>query len=125
MLGVVIALTAGLTLAATQPAATQPATSLSGVHELAAWAEDSGRRINLWVIQIPAGAWEWHGQLEHGHAGDQVWTENLWGNVVSSAYVPAGQTSVDTRDWSSSGTFRVCGKGEGRPDVFCSSFARR
>lgn len=121
MLGVATTLAAGLTLTAAQPATA----SLSSAPELAAWTEGSGRRINLWVIQIPAGAWEWHGHLERGRAGDHVWTENFWGNVVSSAYVPAGQTSVNTRDWSSSGTFRVCGKGEGRPDKFCSSYASR
>ena len=121
MLGVATALTAGLTLAAAQPAAA----SLIGAQELAASAEESGRRINLWVIQIPFGVWAWHGQLEHGHAGDSVWIENSGGDVVSSAYVPAGQSSVNTRVWFSSGTFRVCGKGEGRPDTFCSSFARR
>ena len=94
-------------------------------YELAAWAEGDGRRINLWVIQGHAGAWTWHGHLERGRPGDHVWTENTWGNVVSSAHVPQGKTGVNTGDWSSRGTFYVCGKGVDRPSGFCSSAGSR
>ncbi|SDM80092.1 hypothetical protein [Allokutzneria albata] len=52
--------------------------SVQEVLELAAWTTHHGRRINPWALRTPPGDRHWHGHLEYGVAGDEVWTENWW-----------------------------------------------
>ncbi|GAA4010765.1 hypothetical protein GCM10022247_36270 [Allokutzneria multivorans] len=111
-------------LALGSPAHAAPAgESVQQVPELAASVGLRGRKLNLWALRTPAGDWNWHGHLEYGAGGDEVWTENSWGSVVSRAHVPTGRTSVDTNTWGSKGTFRVCGRVSGQEA--CSSYATR